>query len=68
MKSAKAVKRLRSVLGLHQDQFAKLLRMTGSAVSHWECGLRKPRWPQIRAMVQIAKKHSVDIKFEDFGE
>ncbi len=66
MKRGDAVKRLRVALFFNQTQFAALLGVTFGTICHWEKNTRSPRLPQIKKMLELAKKNKVKITFDDF--
>jgi DNA-binding transcriptional regulator YiaG len=66
MAASDSVKRLRLALCLEQAEFGALLNVTKGTVSNWEHGLRVPRLPKIRRLVEIAKQNKVKFSIEDF--
>ncbi len=49
------VGRLRTRLGLSQEEFARKLGVSASIVSKWETGLNKPRGLSLRAIDRLTK-------------
>jgi len=49
------VGRLRTRLGLSQEEFARKLGVSASIVSKWETGLHKPRGLSLRAIDRLTK-------------
>lgn len=68
MNTPAAIKRFRMELGLNHKEFAKLLKVNPSTISHYESGRRHPLWPTIKKIVALAKKHGVALKYEDFAK
>jgi DNA-binding transcriptional regulator YiaG len=66
MKVNENIKKLRLTLGLQQGEFGKIFSVTTSTVCNWESGRRSPRLPNIRKMVEFAKKHKIKLLIEDF--
>lgn len=64
--NSKMVKILRFKLFLDQQEFAKLMNVTNSAISHWESGRRIPNGAHIKKMLDLAYSHNIKIKFNDF--
>ena len=57
--------KLRESMGLNQDELAKALGITQSAVSQIERGEVKPRVELALRLVSLAKKYAQDITLED---
>lgn len=68
MSTAQTIKRVREKLGLTHEAFGKLIKVSASAISHYESGRRQPLWPRIKRIVALAKKHDITIKFEEFTD
>lgn len=66
MKAAKAIKMIRQALCLEQQEFAKQIGVTKSSVCNYEKGIRMPRLPTIRKILDLAKKNKIKIGVEDF--
>lgn len=58
--SPKRLKELREGRNLNQDEFAKVLGLTKSAISNWERGIRKPARENLEAMADF---FNVDYDF-----
>ena len=61
-----AIKQLRLMLCLEQHEFAELMGVVTGTVWNWEHGKRSPRLPNIRKMVELAKKNKLKIEITDF--
>lgn len=48
-----ALRRLRQRMGIDQRHVARRIGVTGSLVSQWERGVRKPSWPHARELAQL---------------
>lgn len=66
MSAANVIKRLRQALCLEQQEFAEKIGVTKSSVCNYEKGIRVPRLPTIRKILELAKKHKIKIGVEDF--
>jgi len=66
MKIKDTIKYLRRSLVLEQKEFADLLGIDKSSICNYEHGVRKPRLPIIRKMLELAKQHKIKISTEDF--
>lgn len=66
MTVAEIIKNLRTILCLEQQEFGELVGVTKSSICQYEKGNRLPRRPVIRKIIELAKKHKVKIKPEDF--
>jgi DNA-binding transcriptional regulator YiaG len=51
------IKALRKQLGLTQSALAEILGVNRMAVTHWECGIRKPSRMAVRFMELLLKLH-----------
>ncbi len=56
---AAAIRRLRGLLGLTQEQFALEIGATVSTANRWENGRREPHPIAARAMYALAKKYHI---------
>lgn len=54
-----ALRRLRTRAGLDQRHVARRIGVTGSLVSQWERGVRRPSWPHVR---KLANLYAVEIE------
>lgn len=66
MSTAKTIKRIREELGLTHEAFGKLIRVSASAISHYESGRRRPLWARIQRIVTVAQKNGIKVKYEEF--
>ena len=57
--SPSALRQLRRRVGLDQRQVARMIGVTGSLVSQWERGVRKPSWPHAR---KLARLYAVELE------
>jgi len=66
MKVNENIKKLRLAIGFQLGEFGKIFSVTTSTVCNWESGRRSPRLPNIRKMVELAKKHRIKLTIDDF--
>lgn len=66
MSSAATIKRIRINLCMGQDDFANLIGTTKQSISNYERGLRHPRLKTIKKIKELAEKHNIEVKVEDF--
>lgn len=66
MSSSEAIKLVRRSLCLEQSEFAQQIGVTTGSVCNYEKGLRTPRLPIIRKILDIAKKNKIKVSPEDF--
>ncbi len=66
MSAELAVKNLRIALGLTQIEFAKVLKLTKTAISYYETGAREPKRAVIKAMRKLAVKNNIPFNSDDF--
>lgn len=68
MKIPDCIKNIRLTLGLSQSEFSKLIDKDKSSVCMYENGKRKPGFPTIRKIVDLAKKHGIKVKYTDLRD
>lgn len=66
MSSADTIKKIRISLCLNHKEFADLLGVSAASISLYEKGERKPRFPIIRKLIELAKKQKISVTVEDF--
>lgn len=66
MSSADEVKRIRTKLCLEQDELAKLLGISKSAISNYERGIRVPRIKIVRKLRDLAKENNIEFNMDSF--
>lgn len=66
MPNGELIKKIRMTYCEEQKEFCRRFPVSLSAISAWENNRRTPRIPQIRMLVELAKKVGLKIKFEDF--
>jgi DNA-binding transcriptional regulator YiaG len=66
MKLYKKIKEIRECIDMKQGEFAKKIGFSRIAVSHWEQGLKMPRFDAMIEIYKLAKRRGVYITFEDF--
>lgn len=66
MNSAETIKKMRLSLCMEQKEFAGLLGISVSSISHYETSIRKPRLPVVRKLLDLARKHKIKVDIEDF--
>lgn len=59
------IKNARYQLGLTQDEFAKLVGISRMEISYLELGKRKPGFKNTRKIVDMLKKHNINIEYTD---
>jgi DNA-binding XRE family transcriptional regulator len=65
-KAALAIRKLRLTLSLQQNEMAKKIGVSPSAICAWEQDRRLPRLPHVRAMLELAKYNKITLTLEDF--
>lgn len=68
LSSSETIRRIRVNMGLNQDEFARELGITKSAVSKYESKQRSPKTNIIRKLKDLADKNNIEVKYEDFFE
>lgn len=68
MSSSEAIKLVRKSLCLQQSEFAEQIGVTTSSVCNYERGIRTPRLPIIRKILDLAKKNKIKLTPQDFFE
>lgn len=66
MSAAKTIRKIRLALCLEQSEFADQIKTSKQAVWQYEKGVRRPRFPTIRKILELAKKHKINAEVEDF--
>lgn len=66
MSAAQAIKRIRMALLFEQEEFAELIGVSKQSVCNYEKGVRQPRLPVIRKILEVAKKNKIKASAEDF--
>jgi transcriptional regulator with XRE-family HTH domain len=66
MKIKDTIKNLRLALLLEQKEFGDLIGVDKSSICNYERGIRSPRLPIIRKMLELAKQHKIKITVDDF--
>ncbi len=61
-----SIKKLRLSLCLDQKEFGDMIGVDKSSICNYEKGLRKPRLPVIRKMMELVKKNKLKFTLEDF--
>lgn len=65
VKHANTIGELRSLLGLSQTEFSKMIGVTQVSLSYYETGKRKPSWRVCYLIKNIAKVAGISIEFQD---
>ena len=68
LSSSETIRRIRINMGLNQDEFARELGITKSAVCKYETKQRSPATNIIRKLKELADKHNIEVTYEDFFE
>ncbi len=68
MRIAENIKKLRFELCVSQSEFAKLLKVTSSSISHYESGKRSPNFSAMRKIILLAKSKNIKINLEDLHD
>jgi DNA-binding XRE family transcriptional regulator len=58
------VKKLRQILFWSQTDLATAIGVTRGTINNYESGHRSPRFRELKALVQLAKQHNIDVNFE----
>jgi predicted transcriptional regulator len=66
MKITQAIRNIRKALLLQQGEFADLIGVSKASICNYESGLRRPRLPIIRKILELAKHHKIKVSPEDF--
>lgn len=66
MSAAGTIKRIRLSLCLEQQEFAALIGVNKGSISNYENGIRFPRLPTVRKIIDVAKKNKIKVNVEDF--
>ncbi len=66
MSVSDAVKKIRYILCMDQQEFAEYMKISKSSICHYEQGNRVPRMPVIRRFISEAKKHNLTLELKDF--
>lgn len=66
MSTAEAVKTIRLSFCMEQKEFAALIGVSISTVSHYETSTRTPRLPIVKKLLELAKQQKIKISVEDF--
>lgn len=65
-KLGKKIRNLRSFLGLNQITFADLMGVSQTTISQWESGEQFPDRPQIKRLVEEARRRGYALSYHDF--
>lgn len=68
MTIAECIKNIRFTLGLNQTEFAASIDKDKTSISLYEAGKRKPGFPTIRKILELANSKGMDIKFTDLRD
>ena len=66
MSAGETIKRIRLSLCFDQQEFGKLIGVNKGSVCNYEKGVRLPRLPTIRKIMDVAKKNKIKVSVEDF--
>lgn len=62
------IKNIRLTLGLSQSEFAHKIEKDKTSVCLYEAGKRKPGFPTIRKIVDLANVNGMELKYTDLRD
>ncbi len=65
MNTAECMKKIRKALCFSQTDLSRALDVTVSTISCYERGTRKPSYPTVRKIMELAKKHKIKVDLDD---
>jgi transcriptional regulator with XRE-family HTH domain len=68
MTLAESIKNIRLTLGLSQSEFAHKINKDNTSVCLYEAGKRKPGFPTIRKIVELANANGMNLKYTDLRD
>lgn len=63
MTPAQAIKKIRWELRLSQQQLAKEVKCTQTAISAYELGYRNPQYDILKRLDEFAKRNKIEVSF-----
>jgi transcriptional regulator with XRE-family HTH domain len=66
--SNNCIKSIRIRLGFNQTEFAELIEKDKTSVSLYESGKRKPGFPTLRKIVDLANKNGIQVSYSDLRD
>jgi predicted transcriptional regulator len=64
MKTNEIIKKIRECLKIDQKELGKLLNISQSIISHYECGIREPSLIVCYKLINLAKSIQFEITLE----